>query len=240
MKLKKIIFFLVALLIAQPFFAWAEPQISNESPHNRINFSVETSREVTEDVLQVTLFTQIEQNQLAVANKELNNKINQALALLKQYEGKISIENNTRSTYVRHNNQGKQSGWVVRGQFVLVSKDSEILSQAISQLDHLMAIDEMKSYVSPDKIKQVEEQLMLEALDKFHHQAKLIQTHLHAKQYQLVELHIASPSDPQPYRHTLLRTAGKNASYDVSDIQLIQGKTELKARVEGKIELIKD
>lgn len=240
MKLKKIIFFLVAILIAQPFFAWAEPQINNESPHNRINFSVETSREVTEDVLQVTLFSQVEQIQLAAANKELNNKINQALALLKQYEGKISIENNTRSTYVRHNTQGKQNGWVVRGQFILVSKDSEALSQAISQLDHLMAIEDMKSYVSPEKIKQIEEQLILEALDKFNDQAKLIQTHLQAKQYHLVELQIISPSEPQPYRNAMLRTAGKNAGYEMMDIQLIQGKTELKARVEGKIQLVKD
>lgn len=239
MKLK----YMTLMLFALPL-AISANTLTNSSK-NIVHFNTEVSQEVKEDLLRVTLFVQTENTLLPHATKDVNEKISQAVAKIKK-QSAVEIKENTRTTHVRYNKQGKQSGWVARGDLVLESKDSESLSRVVSELDGLLAIENVNSLLSKQALGELEDQLLKQALAKFTQKAELIQQSLQAKGYKVIELSIHSPMDNHYQEDmTYVRSAktlavSAIAQEEQPSIQLENGKTNVKARVDAKIELIKE
>ena len=164
MKLKHIAFILMAAL-PMSLSANTTPA-STIKNGNIVSFSTEVEKEVAQDLLQVTLFIQAENAALPKANQEVNSKINQALEIIKA-QSAVEIKQNSRNTYVRYNQQGKQNGWVASGQLVLQSADSEALSKTLSDLDGILAISSVNALVSPETIAKSEDELTTNVLKKF-------------------------------------------------------------------------
>lgn len=210
---------------------------------NIISFSTEITQEVQRDVLQITLFTQMEHENLATLNKTINEKINQALKIVNK-QSAVNILENSRNTHVRYSasgkNTGKQNGWISRAQLVLESQDTEALSKILSELGGILAIDNVSSNLSDAKLQTLEDEMLKGALKKFEHKAQLIQTSLQAKGYKILDLNVQSISgqyQPQPRMYA----ASYAKEMNVSDYtQLETGKTNVKTRIDARIELIKD
>ncbi|PJG82335.1 SIMPL domain-containing protein [Caviibacterium pharyngocola] len=231
MKLKHI----VLAVLAFPLVATAQPANTDTV----ISFGTEVEKEVAHDLLQVTLFTQTENADLQQASKEVNEKINRALALVKT-QPVVQVKDNTRSTYVRYNPSGKQNGWVARGQLVLQSTDNDILSKMINELSGILAIEYVNSSVSAATLSNLEDEMMQTALKQVERKAQLIQQSLQAKSYKILDLTINSPREDGHFAPRAYAMAKSKSFDEDGDMQLGNGKSNVKTRIDARIELVKE
>lgn len=237
MKLKH--FALLLLPLSMALTANAETKPTDELKKTVISFSTEVTKEVDYDVMEVTLFIKDENKNLKELNQTINQKANAALEVIKK-QGAVEIKKNTRSTQVRYDSKGKQSGWIERADLVLESKDFVALSQVISDLNDTFAIAEVMQKLSKEATAKFEDEMMKSALAQFQHKAQLIQTSLNAKGYEILNLNLDSRNE-LPYfegRMMPLAKASAFASENADEVNLdSHSKAELKATVSAQIKL---
>ena len=135
---------------------------------NVISFSTEVTKDVDYDVMEVTLFVKEENKNLKELNQTINQKVNAALEVLKK-QSAVEVKKNTRSTQVRYDSKGKQSGWIERADLVLESKDFVVLSQVISDLNDTFAITDVVQKLSKEAAVKFEDEMIKSALAQFQH-----------------------------------------------------------------------
>lgn len=233
MKFKTLGIALLALPFTLPTLA--------EDNKNRVSFNVEAEQEVSRDLLQVSLFYQEEGNDLSALNQAIMSRLNKAVAIAKK-QSAVEIKDSSRHSRVSYNQQGKQNGWVDRGEIVLESQDFTALSKVISELEGVLAIENIQASVSSAKRAGLENQLTQEALNKFKHKAKFIQDSLNMKGYRIISLDVSSIHDganPAPY---MLRSA-KTMAYAAADSENVtaeSGKEKVKTQINAQIELLNE
>lgn len=237
MKLKH--FALVLLPLSMALAANAETKYADETEKNVISFSTEVTKDVDYDVMEVTLFVKEENKNLKELNQTINQKVNAALEVLKK-QSAVEVKKNTRSTQVRYDSKGKQSGWIERADLVLESKDFVVLSQVISDLNDTFAITDVVQKLSKEAAVKFEDEMIKSALAQFQHKAQLIQTSLNAKGYEILNLNLDSRNE-LPYfegRMMPLAKASSFASENADEVNLdSHSKAELKATVSAQIKL---
>ncbi|WP_040977273.1 SIMPL domain-containing protein [Necropsobacter massiliensis] len=237
MKLKYVAMLWAALPFAAPVMA-DNPLASD----NVVVFSAEAEQEVAHDALQVAMFIQVENANLQQANNAVNEKINQALDIVKRYEA-IEIRDNSRTTHVRYSDSGKQNGWVARAQLMLQSRNTEALEKALGELSGTLAIEYVNSSVSSAALSGVEDELVKQALQKVEGKARMIQTALQAKGYKILELKVITPTgnnDYAPLPYGVMAKANGFSEGSDGGVPLGGGKATVRARVDARIALIKD
>ena len=237
MKLKH--FALLLLPLSMALTANAETKPTDDLEKTVISFSTEVTKEVDYDVMEVTLFIKDENKNLKELNQTINQKANAALEVIKK-QSAVEIKKNTRSTQVRYDSKGKQSGWIERADLVLESKDFVALSQVISDLNDTFAIADVMQKLSKEATAKFEDEMMKNALAQFQHKAQLIQTSLNAKGYEILNLNLDSRNE-LPYfegRMMPLAKASSFASENADEVNLdSHSKAELKATVSAQIKL---
>ncbi|WP_109080125.1 SIMPL domain-containing protein [Aggregatibacter aphrophilus] len=238
MKLKH--FALVLLPLSMALTANAETKPADETEKNVISFSTEVTKDVDYDVMEVTLFVKEENKNLKELNQTINQKVNAALEVLKK-QSAVEVKKNTRSTQVRYDSKGKQSGWIERADLVLESKDFVVLSQVISDLNDTFAITDVVQKLSKEAAVKFEDEMIKSALAQFQHKAQLIQTSLNAKGYEVVNLNLDSRNEMPYFDRRMMPVAKMNSfsSEAADEVSLDNnGKAELKASVSAQIKLL--
>lgn len=238
MKLKH--FALVLLPLSMALAANAETKSADETEKNVISFSTEVTKDVDYDVMEVTLFVKEENKNLKELNQTINQKVNAALEVLKK-QSAVEVKKNTRSTQVRYDSKGKQSGWIERADLVLESKDFVVLSQVISDLNDTFAITDVVKKLSKEAAVKFEDEMIKSALAQFQHKAQLIQTSLNAKGYEVVNLNLDSRNEMPYFDRRMMPVAKMNSfsSEAADEVNLDNnGKAELKASVSAQIKLL--
>ena len=238
MKLKH--FALVLLPLSMALAANAETKSADETEKNMISFSTEVTKDVDYDVMEVTLFVKEENKNLKELNQTINQKVNAALEVLKK-QSAVEVKKNTRSTQVRYDSKGKQSGWIERADLVLESKDFVVLSQVISDLNDTFAITDVVQKLSKEAAVKFEDEMIKSALAQFQHKAQLIQTSLNAKGYEVVNLNLDSRNEMPYFDRRMMPVAKMNSfsSEAADEVNLDNnGKAELKASVSAQIKLL--
>ena len=241
MKLKTLSLALLAfsfVLSARADANAAQP--NNVIAFNVIAFNVEAERQIERDLMQVNLFYQSEGKNLSGLNKTVNARLNKAIDIAKQYPA-VAIQGNARNTMVQYDSKGKQSGWLVRVELMLESKDSQALSDVINALDDTLAIENISASVSDEKLTHVENELTQAVLEKFKNKALLIQNTLQMKNYRVMDLNISAANEHN-YARVYYEPTAKSAltlSESASNaVPLENGKETVRMRVEGRIELL--
>ena len=231
---------LALALLALPITSFAAEPVPHQPTD--VSFSVEAEREVERDLLQVSLFYQAEGNDLSALNKTMTEKMNKAIELAKA-QSAVEIKDNSRNTWIRYDNKGKQQGWIARAELTLESKDSQALSTVVHELDGVLAIDRVSASVSREKLSSLENELTKEALAKVKDKALLIQESLQMKGYTIQNLEISSPKDSTDdypiyaaaeLSSKSLYSSGKDETYAQS------GKEKIKVSVNARIALLKE
>ena len=238
MKLKH--FALVLLPLSMALAANAETKSADETEKNVISFSTEVTKDVDYVVMEVTLFVKEENKNLKELNQTINQKVNAALEVLKK-QSAVEVKKNTRSTQVRYDSKGKQSGWIERADLVLESKDFVVLSQVISDLNDTFAITDVVQKLSKEAAVKFEDEMIKSALAQFQHKAQLIQTSLNAKGYEVVNLNLDSRNEMPYFDRRMMPVAKMNSfsSEAADEVNLDNnGKAELKASVSAQIKLL--
>ncbi|MBS6026908.1 MAG: SIMPL domain-containing protein [Haemophilus pittmaniae] len=222
------------LLAALPLGALA----AEEPPRSDVNFTVVTEKEIPRDLLQATLYVRTEGNNLGVLNKQINEKVEGALNLLKT-QPDVVLRSNNRDSQIRYNNQGKKNGWIVDASLVVESKNFQAFSELLNQLSEHFAIEDMSASVSKEARKELENELTEAVLLEFNSKAQLIQKSLNAKGYRVVDLDLDLPKAVSEERREMMRAKAYTAELDEASFNPA-GKQILKARINARIALIND
>lgn len=222
------------LLAALPLGALA----AEEPPRSDVNFTVITEKEIPRDLLQATLYVRTEGNNLGALNKQINEKVEGALNLLKT-QPEVVLRSNNRDSQIRYNNQGKKNGWIVDASLVVESKNFQAFSELLNQLSEHFAIEDMSASVSKEARKELENELTEAVLLEFNSKAQLIQKSLNAKGYRVVDLDLDLPKAVSEERHEMMRTKAYAAELNEASFNPA-GKQILKARINARIALIND
>lgn len=239
MKLKA----LSLALLALPITSFAAEPVSHQPTD--VSFSVEAEREVERDLLQVSLFYQAEGNDLSALNKTMAEKMNKAIELAKA-QSAVEIKDNSRNTWIRYDNKGKQQGWIARAELTLESKDSQALSTVVHELDGVLAIDRVSASVSREKLNSLEKELTKEALAKVKDKDKalLIQESLQMKGYHTQSLDVSSANDSandfRPYAAGAMMAKSFSYSDEKDETYTQSGKEKIKVSVNARIALLKE
>ena len=222
------------LLAALPLGALA----AEEPPRSDVNFTVVTEKEIPRDLLQATLYVRTEGNNLGVLNKQINEKVEGALNLLKT-QPEVVLRSNNRDSQIRYNNQGKKNGWIVDASLVVESKNFQAFSELLNQLSEHFAIEDMSASVSKEARKELENELTEAVLLEFNSKAQLIQKSLNAKGYRVVDLDLDLPKAVSEERREMMRAKAYTAELDEASFNPA-GKQILKARINARIALFND
>ena len=236
MKLKA----LSLALLALPIASFAEEPVDNYP--TLVNFTVESEKNVERDLFRVSLFYQAEGNDLSALNKTMAEKMNKAIELTKA-QSAVEIKDNSRNTWIRYNDKGKQQGWTARAELTLESKDSQALSTLVHELDGVLAIDSVSASVSREKLSSLENELTKEALTKFKDKALLLQESLQMKGYTIQNLEISSPNDSTndyPIYAAAELSSKSLYSSEKDDTYTQRGKEKVKVSVNARIALLKE
>ena len=229
MKLKA----LSLALLALPITSFAAEPVSHQPTD--VSFSVEAEKEVERDLLQVSLFYQAEGNDLSALNKTIE---------LAKAQSAVEIKDNSRNTWIRYDNKGKQQGWIARAELTLESKDSQALSTLVHELDGVLAIDRVSASVSREKLSSLENELTKEALAKVKDKALLIQESLQMKGYHTQSLDVSSANDSandfRPYAAGAMMAKSFSYSDEKDETYTQSGKEKIKVSVNARIALLKE
>ncbi len=223
-------FLLLPLLLLCAFQAHANTQ----NGYNRVDLNASASMEVENDTLVAVLYAQKEGNNTAKLSKEVNKAIAEAVAKAKEMPSiKVqTLEYSTNPVYKRN----ILSGWQVRQSIRLESKDSTALSDLIGTLQKKLKVDHISYAISPERRKEVEEQLIAEAIAAFNHRAELVAKAMDRNGFRLIQIQVnTSGMGHMPYP---VATIGMRATEAKAAAPTLEAGTQrVTVSVTGAVEL---
>ncbi len=200
---------------------------------DQVNLSAQASMEVDNDNLIAVLYSQQEGSDTVSLSDSVNRNIAQAVEIAKQTEG-VKVQTLGYQTSPIYQQQ-RLSGWRVRQSIRLESRQSEVLSSLLSQLQRSLALESINYAVSPERQQAVEESLIQQAIEAFRQRATLITQQWGRKHYRLVELNIHTanqPIQPMRMRASMMSMEGASAAPTLE-----AGSQTLSVEVSGRIEM---
>ncbi len=220
---------LLLFSLALPASVFAE----EDRRYDQVNLSASTSMEVENDTLIAILYAQKEGGDLGSLTNSINQQISTALKQAKQNDD-IKVQTLGYQTSPIYQ-QKRLSGWRVKQSIRLESRQSQKLSELISQLQASLALESISYAVSDARQKEVEETLIGEAIGEFQHRARMVTNKLGHKTYRLVDLSINT--NGQPIRPMRMQASMMSMERTVSAPALEAGTQTLEVSVNGSIEL---
>ena len=210
---------------------------ADASQGNVINFSVNSSTEVTNDEATARFSKEAQAKDAAVLATALNPTVNQALAIAKKYPS-IFASTGNQSSYPRYDNKGKMNGVQGSAGIVLKSQNIDELSRAIAEIQVLMTLDDLSFNVSNAQIERTNQRLMGETVTKFRAQADTISSAWGAKSYRLVQADMNSQSYQREPVYARMEMVATASDASAPQQQLQAGESTVRYTINGTIQLV--
>ena len=160
--------------------------------YNQISLRAEVSQEVAHDLMQVTLYSEAQDNDPAKLAAGITESLNQAIARARQSKG-VQVSLGSRHSYPVYSDNGQRiSAWRERAELRLESAEFARLSQLSADLLGELKMAEMSFAVAEDTRKTSEDSLIKEAVEAFKARAQLATEAVGGKGYKLVSLNLNS------------------------------------------------
>lgn len=202
---------------------------------DRVQLSASASRDVENDTMTATLFTQEEGARSRDLADKVNKVIRWAVSESKEVDG-IKVKTDAYSTSPIYH-KSNITGWRVRQSIQLESQDMAALSDLIGHLQSSVKLQGIGFTVSIDKREEVEDELIKEALAAFKSRASLISGEMSHSTYQLVNLNVNTSSPRQPYMARGMKMEMMAMAADAAPPAIEAGEATLSVSVNGSIEL---
>ena len=204
---------------------------------NRVSFDVRSSRQVANDWVTAVVAVTHEDPSPARVAEQINRDMTWALGVAKASAG-IRARSGGYNTYpVEDPKRMQVRRWRGTQQLVLEGADANAVSELVGTLQERLALQSIDFSVSEARRREVEDELIAEALAAFQARADLIRRKLDAPRYELVQLHVSSSAGGPPPRPMRAMAMGEAAGLPPPALEA--GTSELVANVNGTIELVK-
>ena len=212
----------------------AQNTLADAPEHRIINLQAEATREVANDEMQATLYTELNEKDAATLANKINSIVNQAMSTAKSYP-KVEINTGSQNTYPVYNDKQQLVNWRGRAEVILNSQDFKQTSELIAKLQENMQLGNINFEVSAEQRNKVESELYIEASKAFQQRAKLLLAPWGASNYELVNLQLnANANRPMPIY------AARGASFKAESIEsqnVEAGNSEITVIANGSIQL---
>lgn len=228
--MNKISLSLLMLSLTSPLYA-AEAAI-----YQRIDFQTEVEKEIANDLLSATLSVELNNKNPALLAKDLTTITNDSLKLGTNYAS-VKLSSGNQQTYPIYNDKNKLDGWRGRAEIQVSSKDFKGAGELISQLQNKLQLNNLNFSVAPETRRELENQLISEAVAAFKTRADSIKSAWNAKGYKLVQMSLGTANNQQPRPMYMMRGAAKMEMADAPAADYSGGQSRLNVQVSGSIEL---
>ena len=213
----------------------AAPAAEDPTPMRRVDFSVQSSREVANDWVRAVVGVTDEDEDAA----KLADRVNQAMAwALERARAKpgVSAKSGGYSTQPVHDpRKGERRFWRASQDLLLEGADARAISELLGELQSRVQLRSIDFTVSPAQRRKLEDELIDEALAAFLARAQRVQTRLAGRGYQIVQISINSTGGAPPVR--MMRATMAMDSAAVAPPALEAGTSEIVINVSGAIQL---
>ncbi len=221
-----------SLGLAASAFA-AEPA---QPRYNTVEFQVDVQREVQNDLLNASLYVELNDASASALADAINKSVNDALRVAKETKG-VRARSGNNQTYPVYTKGNQLQGWRGRAEIRIEAKDFEAASALIGKLQAKMQLGNISFSVAPETRRAVEEELIVEAIGAFKARAEIVRTALAGRGYRLQRLNVASGHNlPQP-RFAVARSAMSSAQ-EVAAPSFEAGVSQLTVTASGAIEVV--
>jgi predicted secreted protein len=202
--------------------------------YNRISFNEHASADAENDILVAVLYVQREGSNAQKPSREVNRIMSQAIQHVRPLSDIKAQTLDYRTNPMYRKNQ--ITGWRVRQSLRLESKNSELLSKTIGELQQTMHVQSIGYQVSDGQRRLFQEKLTDRALKRFQQRAKQISQTLGKRGYKLVKLNINHAANNLHRPQMMMSRMADSAAGESAAIEA--GTQKLVVTVNGEIELL--
>lgn len=223
----------LAVLFALPVAAAAAEL--REPRYNSVEFQAEAQREVPNDLLNATLYIELNDANPAPLANALNRAVNEALRVANEHRN-VRVRSGNHQSFPVYAKGNVLQGWRGRAEIRVESGDFEAASALIGRLQASMQLGGMTFSVSPETRRKVENELISEAITAFRSRADIVQAALSGGAYRIQRLTVAAGRSGPPPRFAAMRGAAVAA--EVAPPVFEGGASLVTVTASGMIEVI--
>jgi len=198
-------------LIALTLLAAVLPAVAAEPPrYNSVELQAEAQREVQNDLLNASLFVELNDANPSALAAAINKTVNDALRIAKDAKN-VRVRSGNNQTMPVYARASVLQGWRGRAEIRIESRDFEAASALIGKLQATMQLGNINFSVSPEARRAVENELITEAIAAFKARADIVKTALGGRGYKLQRLNVTNGYNAPPPRFAVARMASAAA-----------------------------
>ncbi|MCL2829946.1 MAG: SIMPL domain-containing protein [Betaproteobacteria bacterium] len=232
---------LALLVLLLPLSAWpaqgtGSPAACAERRATQIELSGEASVMAANDLAQATVFAEaVGSTPGGAAAKEVNKKIEAALALAKKYP-KVAVRSGGVSTYREYGSKISAKSWRIRSQLFLETRDVEALSALVGELQETLGVDDLRLRPAAETRIKAENEATLKAMAAFRERATLMAGAM-GKSFRIVYMSLnGQPSMVAIERNMPVARMAMSALESPMPVEA--GESQIRVTIGGTIELL--
>jgi len=203
--------------------------------YNTVELQAEARRDVQNDLLNASLFVEFNDSSPASLANALNQSVNEALRIARDYKA-VQVRSGNNQTYPVYAKGNVLQGWRGRAEIRIESADFEAASALIGKLQAGMQLGNLTFSVSPVTRRVTENELITEAIGAFKARAEIVRTALTGRGYKLLHLNVANGFNPPQPRMAMARMAA--SGQEVAAPSLEAGVSVVTVTANGAIEVL--
>ncbi|MGA8053212.1 MAG: SIMPL domain-containing protein [Burkholderiales bacterium] len=218
--------------------AQAAPPLGPQEPRwNQVDLEAEVAREVQNDTVVATLYTEVNEANPAIVASQMNRTVADAL---KAAGGVKSVKPRTGGnfTYPVYDKANRVTGWRGRAEIRLESQDFQAMADLIGKLQASMQLAGVAFAVSPELRRRTENELIEEAVAAFRARAEVATRALGGKSYRIRRVALdTTGAFPAPRPFTMHRGSVAMAAEAPPPPPLEGGTSSVRVGAAGTIEV---
>jgi predicted secreted protein len=221
--------------VALPAHAAETVMMEAQQPSGVLSLSAHASKEVPQDVIDITLFYEQDAHDAASLTDALNQHAETAL---KQARGvaDVTARTGTFSIYPTNDSNGRISAWRGRTEVVLESRNFAAATKLAGQINSTMQIAGVAFSLSPEAQRTAAEALTADAIKKFREQADSSTHAFGYNSYTIRQVNVGS-NDVSPPPRPMFAMRAMAAGAAPAPLPVEGGKATVTVTVSGSVQM---
>ncbi len=205
-------------------------------PSGVLSLNAQSSADVQQDVVDITLFYEQEASDPSALTSTLNQRADAALQKAKGVSG-VTAHTGAFSIYPSTDRDGRISAWRGRTEVVLESHDFAAASKLAGQMASTMQVGNVQFSLSPEAQRAAEQKLTSQAIASFRQQAASSAQAFGYNGYTIREVNVGhNGAIPRPVMMMSARAMGADAKA-ASPVPLEGGTSTVTVNVSGSVQM---
>ncbi|MCC6611268.1 MAG: SIMPL domain-containing protein [Burkholderiales bacterium] len=171
--------------------AWSAAWAAEEPRFNQVELEAAASREVPNDLMTASLFSEASAAAPAEVAASLNRASAEAIKLAAKFEG-VKASSGQAYTYPVYDRNQKLVAWRGRVEIRVESRDFQAVAQLAAKLQPSMQLGGVGFTISPELRRRVEDELIVEAIAAFRARADVARQALGGKSYRIRQIALSA------------------------------------------------